>query len=45
MYVSRQYCKHVRLPKRGELRDPNHPRDITGSYNGISVGLLLVQCI
>ncbi len=35
MYVSRQYRGHVRLPKRRELQDPNHPRDAFGSHNSI----------
>ncbi len=45
MYVRGQYRGHVRLLKRRELGEPDHPRDVIGSQHGISINSLLVQCI
>jgi hypothetical protein len=33
------------LPTRRELQEPTHPKDVIGSYRGISIDLLLVQPI
>ena len=36
-YVRRQYRGYVHSQKRRELQEPNHPRDVIGSHNGISI--------